>query len=138
MSPPSPPCSAPSPAYIYAQKTGKGQVVDVAQFEAMAQYMCGTYTSLHHGRHRSTSAPATSTPAFQPYDLFKSKDGVLVALGAFGPGVYKRCIPAMGLDLEYFNYKDCSSGPAAVASEKGQRAQRQGHRVVRQPRRRRR
>lgn len=28
--------------YIYAQKTGKGQVVDVAQFEAMAQYMCGT------------------------------------------------------------------------------------------------
>ena len=26
----------------------------------------------------------------------------------------------MGLDLEYFNYKDCSSGPAAVASEKGQ------------------
>ena len=31
--------------YTYAQKTGKGQVVDVAQFEAMAQYMCGTYTT---------------------------------------------------------------------------------------------
>lgn len=31
--------------YIYAQKTGKGQVIDVAQFEAMAQYMCGTYTA---------------------------------------------------------------------------------------------
>ena len=59
-------------------------------------------------------------PAFQPYNLFKSKDGFLVALGAFGPGVYKRCIPAMGLDVEYYNYKDCSSGPAAVASEKGQ------------------
>jgi len=28
--------------------------------------------------------------------------------------------PAMGLDVEYYNYKDCSSGPAAVASEKGQ------------------
>ena len=59
-------------------------------------------------------------PAFQPYNLFKSKDGFLVAVGAFGPGVYNRCIPAMGLDLEYFNYKDCASGPAAVASEKGQ------------------
>ena len=42
-----------------------------------------------------------------------------VALGAFGPGVYKRAIQAMGLDLEYFNYKDCSSGIEAVASEKG-------------------
>lgn len=42
-----------------------------------------------------------------------------VALGAFGPGVYKRAIQAMGLDLEYYNYKDCSSGIEAVASEKG-------------------
>lgn len=42
-----------------------------------------------------------------------------VALGAFGPGVYKRVIQAMGLDLEYYNYKDCSSGIEAVASEKG-------------------
>lgn len=42
-----------------------------------------------------------------------------VALSAFGPGVYKRAIQAMGLDLEYFNYKDCSSGIEAVASEKG-------------------
>ena len=31
--------------YTYAQKTGKGQVVDVAQFEAQAQYMCGVYTT---------------------------------------------------------------------------------------------
>ena len=42
-----------------------------------------------------------------------------VALGAFGPSVYKRVIQAMGLDLEYYNYKDCSSGIEAVASEKG-------------------
>ena len=42
-----------------------------------------------------------------------------VALGAFGPGIYKRVIQAMGLDLEYYNYKDCSSGIEAVASEKG-------------------
>ena len=105
--------------YIYAQKTGKGQVVDVAQFEAMAQYMCGTYTSYTMAGIVGERT-GNFNPAFQPYDLFKSKDGFLVALGAFGPGVYKRCIPAMGLDLEYFNYKDCSSGVEAVASEKGQ------------------
>lgn len=105
--------------YIYAQKTGKGQVVDVAQFEAMAQYMCGTYTT-YTMTGKVAERAGNFNPAFQPYNLFNSKDGFLVALGAFGPGVYKRCIPAMGLDLEYFNYKDCSSGPAAVASEKGQ------------------
>lgn len=104
--------------YISAQKTGKGQVVDIAQFEAMAQYMCGTYTSYTMG-NQIAERTGNKNPAFQPYNLFKSKDGFLVALGAFGPGVYKRCIPAMGLDLEYYSYADCSSGTEAVASEKG-------------------
>ena len=34
-------------------------------------------------------------------------------------GVYKRAIQAFGFDLDYYNYKDCSSGPEAVVSEKG-------------------
>ena len=105
-------------AYTAAQKTGKGQVVDVAQFEAMAQYMCGTYTT-YTMAGQVTERSGNASPAFQPYDLFESKDGALVALGAFGPGVYKRCIQALGFDLEYFNYKDCSSGVEAVASPKG-------------------
>ena len=85
----------------------------------MAQYMCGTYTAYTMAGIVGERT-GNFNPAFQPYNLFKSKDGFLVAVGAFGPGVYNRCIPAMGLDLEYFNYKDCSSGAAAVASEKGQ------------------
>ena len=105
--------------YIYAQKTGKGQVIDVAQFEAMAQYMCGTYTAYTMAGIVGERT-GNFNPAFQPYNLFKSKDGFLVAVGAVGPGVYNRGIPAQGLDLEYLNYNDCSTGPAAVASEKGQ------------------
>ena len=105
-------------AYVHAQKTGQGQVVDIAQFEAMAQYMCGTYTS-YTMSGVVTERSGNASPAFQPYDLFKSKDGALVALGAFGPGVYKRAIQAFGFDLDYYNYKDCSSGPEAVVSEKG-------------------
>lgn len=106
-------------AYQAVQKTGKGQVVDVAQFEAMAMYMCDTYTTYTmtgqvKGRTGNKSA------AFQPYGLFDSKDGYKVALGAFGPGVYKRFIAGAGFDAEYFNYKDCSSGVEAVASPKGQ------------------
>lgn len=105
-------------AYVNVQKTGKGQVVDVAQFEAMAQYMCGTYTTYTMAGQVSERT-GNASPAFQPYNIFKSKDGFLVALGAFGPGVYKRCIRGLGFDLDYFNYKDCSSGPEAVASPKG-------------------
>ena len=104
--------------YTCAQRTGKGQVVDIAQFEAMAQYMCGTYTA-YTMTGKVAQRTGNNNPAFQPYNMFRSSDGFLVALGAFGHGVFNRCIPAMGLDVEYFNYKDCSSGPAAVASPKG-------------------
>ena len=60
--------------YTYAQKTGKGQVVDVAQFEAMAQYMCGTYTA-YTMTGKVAERSGNFNPAFQPYNLFKSKDG---------------------------------------------------------------
>ncbi len=105
-------------AYQGMLKTGKGQVVDVAQFEAQAMYMCDTFTSYTMSgvvRERSGNNAA----AFQPYGLFKSKDGYDIALGAFGPGVYKRFVQGAGFDPEYFNYKDTSSGVAAVSSEKG-------------------
>jgi len=105
-------------AYINVLKTGKGQIVDVAQFEAQAMYMCDTYTSYtmtNNIRGRS----GNKSDAFQPYGLFRSKDGYDVAIGAFGPGVYKRAMQAMNFDLAYFNYQDCSSGIEAVASPKG-------------------
>lgn len=105
--------------YTHAQKTGEGQVVDVAQFEAMAQYMCGTYVT-YTMTGKNTERSGNYQPNFQPYNMFKSKDGFLVAIGAFGKGVYDRCIKGMGFDLDYFNFKDCSAGPAAVASPKGQ------------------
>ena len=105
-------------AYVNVLKGGDGQVVDIAQFEVQGTYMSDTYCSYTMaGQNRSRSG--NKSAAFQPYGLFKSKDDYYVALGAFGPGVYKRCIQALGFDLEYFNYKDCSSGLEAVASEKG-------------------
>lgn len=105
-------------AYINVLKTGKGQVIDVAQFEVQGSYMCDTYTS-YTAANMIRTRSGNKSAAFQPYGLFKSKDGYDVAIGAFGPGVYKRSIQALGFDLEYFNYKDCSSGIPAVASEKG-------------------
>ena len=106
-------------AYISAKETGKGQVVDVAQFEAMARILSDTlvsYTEAGVLRERA----GTNATAFQPYGLFKSKDDRYVAIGAFGPAVYKRFVKAIGLDVEYYNFKDCASSANAVSSEKGQ------------------
>ena len=74
-------------AYNVAQKTGKGQVVDVAQFEAMAQYMCGTYTS-YTMAGAVTERSGNASPAFQPYDLFEP------AQSAGAAGVRAGVLPA--------------------------------------------
>lgn len=106
-------------AYIEKQRTGKGQSIDIAQFEVQGTYMSdvyATYTMENMVRTRGGNKAA----AFQPYGLFKSSDGYDVALGAFGPGVYKRAVMAFGFDLERYNYKDVSSSAAAVSSEIGQ------------------
>lgn len=106
-------------AYIHAQETGKGQVVDVAQFEAMGRILSDTivsYTEAHIVRERG----GTKAAAFQPYGLFETKDKRYVAIGAFGPAVYKRSLQAIGLDPEVYTFKECASSAEAVKSEKGQ------------------
>ena len=104
-------------AYHSAQCTGRGQVVDVAQFEAMAQYMAGQYTDAAlTGRVRGRSG--NEAAGFQPYDVFRARDG-LVALGAQGPRVYSRCLRAMGLDEARFGYVECAASDEAAASPAG-------------------
>ena len=106
--------------YIAAQKTGKGQSVDVAQFEAGARILADTFVSYTEANITRARTQASRADAFQPYGLFNDKDGAYVVVGAFGPGVYNRFIKVVGWDLEYFNFKDCASSPQAVSSEKGQ------------------
>lgn len=105
-------------AYINAQKTGKGQVVDVAQFEANARILSDTFVSWTEANVLRTRT-GVKAAAFQPYGLFKTKDDRYVAIGAFGPAVYKRFVQALGLDVDYYNFKDCASSVEAVSSEKG-------------------
>lgn len=104
--------------YHYAQKTGKGQAIDVAQFESSARLLSDTFVSwTEAGVLRTRSG--TNAEAFQPYGLYQDKDNRYVVIGTFGPAVYGRAIKAMGFDLEYFNFKDCSSSIQAVSSPKG-------------------
>ena len=82
-------------AYIYAQKTGHGQSIDVSQFECVHHTLGGTmieYFSRGAVRERS----GNKATAFQPYDTFQAKDGwvVLAAIGA----VFDRVLPVIGVD----------------------------------------
>jgi crotonobetainyl-CoA:carnitine CoA-transferase CaiB-like acyl-CoA transferase len=72
-------------AYINVLKGGDGQIVDIAQFEVQASYCCDLYTSYTMAGRENTRS-GNKSAAFQPYGLFKSKDGYDVALGAFGCG----------------------------------------------------
>jgi crotonobetainyl-CoA:carnitine CoA-transferase CaiB-like acyl-CoA transferase len=111
-------CFGALTAYIHAKATGEGQIVDVAQFEAMGRILSDTivsYTEAKTVRQRS----GTKAAAFQPYGLFETKDGRYVAIGAFGPAVYKRSVTAIGLDPDVYTFKECASSEKACKSEKG-------------------
>jgi crotonobetainyl-CoA:carnitine CoA-transferase CaiB-like acyl-CoA transferase len=83
-------------AYIYAQRTGRGQSIDLSQFEAVHHVLSGTmveYFSLGVVRERS----GNKAPAFQPYDSFQARDGWVVA-AAVGHTVFERVCGVIGLD----------------------------------------
>jgi len=106
--------------YINVQKTGRGQAIDVAQFESGARLLADTFVSYTEANVTRARGGASKAEAFQPYGLFQDKQGDYIAIGAFGPGVYNRFLKAVGFDLEYYSFKDCASSAAAVASDKGQ------------------
>ena len=99
------------------KKTGRGQVIDLAQFEAVAQTM-GNCMPLYTGQGATYAHTGNRAPGFQPYDTFKCKDG-WVFIGALGGPIYARVPTFLGLDPEEYNYDACSRDAAAVNSEKG-------------------
>ncbi|MBS7640048.1 MAG: CoA transferase [Candidatus Bathyarchaeia archaeon] len=98
-------------AYIHAQKTGEGQVVDVAQFEAIARILEFYYTLYFNlDGYMDWRGYEKTHPRTQPYGLYRAKDG-WIALGAVGPAVYRRFIEALsgltGINPDDFPYEEC-------------------------------
>lgn len=107
-------------AYIHAQKTGEGQVVDVAQFEAIARVLEFYYTLYFNlNGYMDWRGYEKTHPRTQPYGLWKAKDG-WIALGAVGPVTYRRFLEALaelaGINPNDFPYEECQ----ARDSPKGQ------------------
>src|SRR5258706_147493 len=99
------------------KKTGRGQVVDLAQFEAVAQ-TSGNTLPLFTGEGAVYGHSGNRPPGFQPYDTFKCSDG-WVYIGALGGPIYDRVPKFLGLDPAENSYDECSKDAAAVDSEKG-------------------
>ena len=105
-------------AYHDAQKTGKGQVIDVAQVECMSKCLNDTfmnYFTLGMVKERF----GTKIPIFQPGNVFKLKDDHLI-LGAYGPAVYHRALQAMDINPEKYPHEEAGASREAVNSELGQ------------------
>jgi crotonobetainyl-CoA:carnitine CoA-transferase CaiB-like acyl-CoA transferase len=104
-------------ALWHVQKTGKGQVIDNSQYEAVHASM-GFQMPWISGEGKYSTHTGNKAPGFQPYDTFQCKDGY-VFIGALGPIIYARVPKFLGLDPEEFSYEKCSIDAAAVSSEKG-------------------
>ncbi len=101
--------------YIYAQRTGRGVSIDVAQFEAIANTFGGLWLQtivLKDPPRRMGNRDIY----FQPYDVFETKDGHYVFIGALGYDVFRRLCEAIGLNFE--EWKDVHYAPG-MHTEKG-------------------
>jgi crotonobetainyl-CoA:carnitine CoA-transferase CaiB-like acyl-CoA transferase len=79
----------------YARSTGKGQAIDVAQYEAIHKTMGGTMLEyFQKGIVRERSG--NRAQGFQPLDTFQASDGWIV-MGALAD-VYARMLQVIGLD----------------------------------------
>jgi crotonobetainyl-CoA:carnitine CoA-transferase CaiB-like acyl-CoA transferase len=99
------------------QKTGRGQVIDLAQYEAVAQTN-GNTLPLFTGEGGVYGHTGNPPAGFQPYDTFKCRDG-WVFIGALGGAIYDRVPKFLGLDATEYCYDECSKDAAAVNSAKG-------------------
>ena len=99
------------------KKTGRGQVIDLAQYEAVAQTN-GNTLPLYTGEGTVYGHGGNRAPGFQPYDTFQCSDG-WVFIGALGGAIYDRVPKFLGLDPSEYCYDNCSKDAAAVNSARG-------------------
>jgi Predicted acyl-CoA transferases/carnitine dehydratase len=105
-------------AYIHAKETGKGQAVDIAQIEAMSKVLNDTFVQ-YFALGRIRERKGNKVAIFQPGNLFKTKDGKYLYIGAYGPAVYGRFVKALGLDLNKYNHEAAGASVEAINSELG-------------------
>ena len=78
------------------QKTGKGESVDLAQFEMMTKIQLH-YPMTFFQDKQLLQRMGNADPKFAGYSAYKCKDGNYVFIGLVGGGPIKRALPLLGL-----------------------------------------
>lgn len=84
-------------AYLKAQKTGKGDVIDIAQFEMMMKIQLH-YPMTYFMDKKILPRNGNADPKFAGYSAYKCQDGNYVFIGLVGGGPMKRGLKLLGLD----------------------------------------
>lgn len=84
--------------YIKAQKTGKGESIDVAQYEVMVRMMSRAPIGYLNGEKQIERA-GSGSPVISGYTHFKCKDGNLLYVAFVGHGPMKGGMALLGLDF---------------------------------------
>jgi len=99
-------------AYIYAQKTGQGQAVDIAQYEAVFRLLADT--SINYFENDEIPARmGNKHPLAIPWDTYQSKDGKWFCINAANEPFARLC-EAIGEDPQdprwYPQFENCLRG----------------------------
>ena len=100
------------------KKTGRGQVVDLAQYEAVAQTQGNTSCPSTPAKGQPTGTPATGPPDFSPTTPSSARTAGCSSARS-GGAIFTRVPKFLGLDPTVYNYDACSKDAAAVNSDKG-------------------
>lgn len=106
-------------AYMNAQKTGKGQSIDVSLTEGWMRVMDDNFT-LWTEKQFLKKRQGIKQTTYQPGGIFPTKDGKYINLGSYGKSAYLKVLKGFGLDTEKFSYEKAGGTAEAVASPLGQ------------------
>jgi alpha-methylacyl-CoA racemase len=84
-------------AYIEAQRSGQGQVVDCAMVEGAASLMTAAFGYLAQGIFHEQRQSNRLDGGCHHYGVYETKDGEHVAIGANEPQFYKLMLETVGL-----------------------------------------
>lgn len=105
-------------AYLNAQKTGKGQSIDVSLTEGWMRVMDDNFT-LWTEKKLLKKRQGIKQQTYQPGGIFATKDGKYVNLGSYGKSAYNKVLKGFGIDTEKFSYEKAGGSAEAVASPLG-------------------
>ena len=84
-------------ALLEASKSGQGQVVDAAMVDGVAALMASIYAGMQQGFWSDKRGENLLDSGAAFYDVYETRDGKYVSIGALEPQFYKELIDKLGL-----------------------------------------